>query len=450
MKQDVFIQKLRNELGALPKAAVDEIIADYREYIGDAIAAGRAEEEVIAALGDPVKLARELKAQASYRQWESHRSFGNLARVIGAIAGLGLLNMLLLIPFMIYLSLLTAGYVLSIGLTIAGLVAVVTLGSHRIFGWPQVDALPFDMQLLSNSHAVSGSDAKEAQEDAKEARQDAEEAKQDAKEAGNDISDAASEITQSVGVPPVNASNATANDTIASASSAASTAPSSASGAATESLAPAILANLKDMKIVGDHFVFKLTGDTHLALVTTSGAIAIHPNDNGGLKIAASGSGAQDLLTIGKDNTISVARKDVMAMSLHDDESRVSLARDPSHGNRLLWDVRHGDDHVSFVQDANGDPTHIAIKSATGSVELNGQELKIDNGDDHLRFRVHPGATAAGTALIYGIAALLGGILGLLVCIWLTRVTWRALVRHAKRQVDVINARFEAESPPMN
>jgi uncharacterized membrane protein len=107
MKQDVFIETLRQELGSLPRQAVDEIIADYHEYIGDALAAGRREEEVIAALGDPVKLARELKAQANYRQWQDRRSFGNLIRVIVSISGLGLLNVLLLVPFMIYLVLLT-------------------------------------------------------------------------------------------------------------------------------------------------------------------------------------------------------------------------------------------------------------------------------------------------------------------------------------------------------
>lgn len=40
MKQDAFIQRLRQALGSLPKRDVDEIVADYREYIGDAL--GRA------------------------------------------------------------------------------------------------------------------------------------------------------------------------------------------------------------------------------------------------------------------------------------------------------------------------------------------------------------------------------------------------------------------------
>ncbi|HEY1997992.1 DUF1700 domain-containing protein, partial [Paraburkholderia sp.] len=122
MKQDVFIETLRRELSSLPKQAVDEIVADYHEYIGDALAAGRREEDVIAALGDPVKLARELKAQANYRQWQKRRSVGNLIRVIVSIAGLGLLNVLLLVPFMLYLVVLTAGYLVFAGLSIAGIV----------------------------------------------------------------------------------------------------------------------------------------------------------------------------------------------------------------------------------------------------------------------------------------------------------------------------------------
>jgi uncharacterized membrane protein len=46
MTQEAFIQQLRHELRSLSKDVVDEIIADYREYIGDALAAGRNEAEV--------------------------------------------------------------------------------------------------------------------------------------------------------------------------------------------------------------------------------------------------------------------------------------------------------------------------------------------------------------------------------------------------------------------
>lgn len=136
MKQNEFFDRLKRELKGLPTSAIDEIVADYREYIGDAMAAGRSEDAVIAALGDPVKLARELKAQASYRQWEAQRSFGNLMRVVLSVAGLGLLQLLLLGPFLLYLLMLTVGYVASSALTVAGLCSLVMLGGHSLFGWP--------------------------------------------------------------------------------------------------------------------------------------------------------------------------------------------------------------------------------------------------------------------------------------------------------------------------
>jgi uncharacterized membrane protein len=169
MKQEVFIEALRRELSSLPKQAVDEIIADYHEYIGDALAAGRREEDVIAALGDPVKLARELKAQANYRQWQDRRSFGNLIRVIMSISALGLLNVLLLVPFMLYLALLTAGYAVSVGLTIAGLVGVIALSGHHFFGKTARDALPFSFSSSSSEQAKTApggaSDTKDADDD---------------------------------------------------------------------------------------------------------------------------------------------------------------------------------------------------------------------------------------------------------------------------------------------
>ncbi len=150
MTQDAFIEQLRHELRSLPKHVVDEIVADYREYIGDALAAGRSEPEVVAALGDPAKLARELRAQANFRQWETRRSFGNLMRVFASIAGLGLLQLLLLVPFMFYLLLLTGAYALSAGLFAAGLAIVLMLGSHHLFGWPSTDFIPFSIEAGSD------------------------------------------------------------------------------------------------------------------------------------------------------------------------------------------------------------------------------------------------------------------------------------------------------------
>jgi hypothetical protein len=38
---------------------------------------------------------------------------------------------------------------------------------------------------------------------------------------------------------------------------------------------------------------------------------------------------------------------------------------------------------------------------------------------------------------------LVAGIVGLWLCLWLTRITWRALVRYVQRQLDLITARLD-------
>ena len=398
MKQDAFIQQLRQELASLPKQAVDEIVADYREYIGDALAAGRSEEEVIAALGDPAKLARELKAQANYRQWERHRSFSNLMRVVTSIAGLGLLNVILLVPFMLYLVLLTAGYAASAGIAIAGLVTVLTLGSHQAFGWPNVDSLP--MSFIGNgfNFDFDSDDAKKNGAKASVASNDDDDDDDDDKPASS---------TQAAGLPT----------------------------------------ELRDMKIVGDRFVFSLPDGSHLDIVTKSGVLSLRKHDNK-LDINSTGD-AGSLLTKQSDGSFSIARDAVKVLSLKDEDgTRVDVARDSSDPQKVFWDIHSDDGHVSFEQDEHGNPTRIAMNSGSDALVIDNHQLSIDSKHNHFHFKTAPGASWSGLALAYGFVALFGGIVGLLLCVWLTRATWRGLVRYVKSQIDLLTARLEGTPAP--
>ncbi|MCW3481414.1 DUF1700 domain-containing protein [Neisseriaceae bacterium JH1-16] len=141
MNQQTFMQQLEAALAGLPAAERGEILADYAEYFGDALADGRSEEEVAASLGDPQRLARELQAKAKLQAWESRRSVGNLFGVIGALAGLGVLNFVLAIPFMIYLWFLTIGCVVSGVLLFAGVVLTGLWVSNSLFDWPVIQPL---------------------------------------------------------------------------------------------------------------------------------------------------------------------------------------------------------------------------------------------------------------------------------------------------------------------
>ena len=373
MKQEVFIEALRRELSSLPKQAVDEIIADYHEYIGDALAAGRREEDVIAALGDPVKLARELKAQANYRQWQDRRSFGNLIRVIMSISALGLLNVLLLVPFMLYLALLTAGYAVSVGLTIAGLVGVIALSGHHFFGKTARDALPFSFSSSSSEQAKTAPGGAS-----------------DTKDADDDSDDQT---------------------------------PTS----------------LKSLKIVGDRFVFNLQDDSKLELVTRSGSIEIR-NDGDNFKFESSSEAARHLLTKDADGTWSIPRDEVVTLELKDDDEKVSFVRSSSDPKSGVWDISSDDgDNVKLEQDANGKTNHVTAHSGEDTVDIGNGKIAINDGHDVIR------VAASDSEYTYAIVMLPIGLLGLVLCIWLTRITWRSVARYVKRQIDVVSASLDRQ-----
>jgi uncharacterized membrane protein len=375
MKQDGFIEALRRELSNLPKPAVDEIVADYREYIGDALAAGRREEDVVAALGDPVKLARELKAQANYRQWQSRRSVGNLFRVMMSIAGLGLLNVLLLVPFVLYLVVLTIGYVTFTGLTIAGIVGVVALSGHHLFSTPSHGIPPIHF----GSH----------------------------------------EHEQSDGANSITASAPTGNDDKGSQESP---------------------GNLEDLKIVGDRFVFDLQDGSRVSMVTRAGPIKMRKED-GELKIETPSDGARQLLTREKDGTLSVRRDEVMTLDVrNDDDDRVSYVSAGPDGKSAVWKMSGDDgDHVQIEEDAHGDTSSLSVNSGPDSVQIRNGSVDIADGHDRIR------VDASGSRYNYLVAMLPIGVLGLLLWVWLTRISWRAVTRYVKRQIDVVSASLDRD-----
>ncbi|NPT43870.1 DUF1700 domain-containing protein [Paraburkholderia sp. 1N] len=394
MTQDAFIQQLRHELRSLPKKVVDEIVADYREYFGDALAAGRSEAEVVAALGDPIKLARELKAQANFRQWETRRSFGNLMRVVASIAGLGLLQLLLLIPFMFYLLMLTIGYAVSGALTVAGLVTVVALGSHHLFGWPAFNSVPFTFE---SGDVRTGPLASVIGHD-KAAKDDSDEGDE------GDDSDA-------------------------------DHAPAPAQGDARQATA-----NMKVFRVDGDRFVLRPDAATRISIVTLAGPIDIK-NDDGKLKINSVG-GARDLFKVDPDGTWSIASADIIALDLKDDEGdKVSAARIGTGAKAMAWDIRNHGDHVSFVQGMDATGKGLAVHSGSDSVVIDRDHIAIKSGSDNVVV-VGPHGSGIG-AMIYGFAMLVAGIVGLWLCLWLTRITWRGLVRYVQRQLDLITARLD-------
>ncbi|MBO3049517.1 DUF1700 domain-containing protein [Burkholderia pseudomallei] len=392
MKQDAFIQRLRQALGSLPKRDVDEIVADYREYIGDALSAGRTEEDVIAALGEPEKLARELKAQANFRQWEERRSFGNLMRVVGSIAGLGLLHLVLLVPFLLYMLVLTLGYVFFGALTVAGLVTLVAFGSHYVFGTPVPGVLPFGggAAQLGAAGASGKADGK-GETDGKAAQ--------------------TGKIAQD---------------------------PKSASAAAADALNDA-----KELRVEGERYVLDLHDGSRVSIVTRKGVIDAR-KQGGKLSIDATGDGARELLTTGKDDTLGIARADVIALDLksaNGDQMTVANTGGSVPGVNVPG-IAGG--NVQMTPDGRGG-MNLSVTNGENSVSIVGGRITVDNGKQHVSVAAPAGFALGGIAFGYGLAMLPIGIVGLLVCVWLTRVTWRALGRYVRRRIDAVSAKLERE-----
>ena len=100
MTRAEFINRLKDGLVGLPTAAANDILADYQTHFDDGLAAGRTEAEDAAALGDPVRLARELKAEAGIQRWRQEKNPSAAAAAIFAVLGLGALDILILLPLL--------------------------------------------------------------------------------------------------------------------------------------------------------------------------------------------------------------------------------------------------------------------------------------------------------------------------------------------------------------
>lgn len=139
MNQNEFLQQLSLGLERLPVAEREDILSDYRAYFNDALADGRSEADVAAALGDPQRLARELMAERKLKIWEANKTPANLGQVLGALAGLGALNMLLAFPYLLVLTVLSSLWLSAVILLLSGLLITGSWASSAVFGWPSLN-----------------------------------------------------------------------------------------------------------------------------------------------------------------------------------------------------------------------------------------------------------------------------------------------------------------------
>ena len=144
MTRDEFLASLRKGLAGLPEREIDEIAADYAAHFAEAETASRPQAEVAAALGDPMRLAKEWRAEAGLRRWQDRRSARNFFAAIFAFIGLATVDLIFLLPIVFVTTILIFCFgIVFIAFAIGGIASVVSL-----LDWESVNSLPAGVARL--------------------------------------------------------------------------------------------------------------------------------------------------------------------------------------------------------------------------------------------------------------------------------------------------------------
>jgi uncharacterized membrane protein len=87
-----FLRRLKDALLRIPADRHAEILADYESYFAEGAAAGRDEQEVADSLGNPARIAAELRLDHDLRTWRDGGGGKPTLRTFSALAMLALLD----------------------------------------------------------------------------------------------------------------------------------------------------------------------------------------------------------------------------------------------------------------------------------------------------------------------------------------------------------------------
>jgi uncharacterized membrane protein len=155
MTRDEFLKRLERGLAGMPAATVAEITGDYADHFEAASDDGRSEAEVAEALGDPGRLARELKLEAGIKRWEQVRSPSAAWSAVIAFLGLGAIDILILFPLLLsVIGVIVGFYVAMLGVFIAG-GAVMIIGPFQAFPGGTLAAVLCGLGMMAGAIAIT-------------------------------------------------------------------------------------------------------------------------------------------------------------------------------------------------------------------------------------------------------------------------------------------------------
>jgi len=134
MNKNIFFMELQHLLKKLPEEDIQDIMRDYEEYFLIGMKEGKTEDEIITKLGSPKQVAKEILANYQMDLLEKEPSPTNMLKATWAIIGLSLFNLIFVLgPFIGLLSLLLAGWIVSLSFVFSPILALFSLTINSFF-----------------------------------------------------------------------------------------------------------------------------------------------------------------------------------------------------------------------------------------------------------------------------------------------------------------------------
>lgn len=127
MNKADYMNSLKQALEGLPAAMVEETMWDYEAKFVNAMMEGRTEEQVAASLPSPQLVAAQKRSKQRLDAFKQQASPSNLAALFVSLIGVMVFNFFMIIPAMVYASMLFTAFVASMVFYVAGI--VITAGS---------------------------------------------------------------------------------------------------------------------------------------------------------------------------------------------------------------------------------------------------------------------------------------------------------------------------------
>ncbi len=153
MNRAEYMVRLGDKLGNLPEMRRREIVEEILAHFNDGGSEGISEETLAEGLGPPEVLAKEYRAAYASEQASVKPSIGNVMRVVWAGMGMGMLNLIFVLPivaivFAVWISLVVMGGAMALAGALSAIFAIISVIIPIAFAYVPYPILAFFACLM--------------------------------------------------------------------------------------------------------------------------------------------------------------------------------------------------------------------------------------------------------------------------------------------------------------